>query len=252
MTKDEVFNSNQNSGVRPSEVTATSGSKFIGATFLYLTLALLVTFSVVGALGAVFRFAIYNGSEESFQTFIYIFFAALILYLPVMIWVHIAARRNGRTIGPAFFTYSIVMGALIAPVCVLFDFWTILIALGTTVLAFAVMALIAWTSKRNLSSLAVIGFGLLIGALLLSLFNVILYLVNPAAYSYLYALVSVLFFVAIILLTIFDLKNVKEIAMNGGAERNVAFMCALNLYVDFIYIFIRILRIIAIIMGNKR
>ena len=250
MTKDEVFGSNQNSGVRPSEVTATNGSKFIGAVFLYLTLALLVTFSVVGGMGALFRFALYDGSEESFQTFIYVFIAALILYLPVMIWVHIAARRNGKSIGVAFFIYSILMGALIAPVCVLFDFWTIMIALGTTVLAFGVMALIAWTSKKDMSKLAVIGFGLLIGALLLSLFNFILYLI--VGFEPLYWLVSFLFFIAIILITIFDLKNVQQIAMNGGAERNVAFLCALNLYVDFIYIFIRILRIIAIIMGNKR
>ena len=249
MTKDEVFGSNQ-SGIRPSEVTTESGSKFIGATFLYLTLALLVTFTVVGAMGALFRFALYDGSEESFMTFVYVFIGALILYLPVMIWVHIGARRNGKSLGVAFFTYSIVMGALIAPVCVLFDFWTILIALGTTVLAFSVMALIAWTSKKNMSTLAVVGFGLLIGALVLSLFNFILYLF--VGFEPLYWLVSFLFFIAIILITIFDLNNVKQIAMNGGAERNVAFMCALNLYVDFIYIFIRILRIIAIIMGNKR
>ena len=250
MTKDEVFGTNQNAGVKPSEVTASSGSKFIGAVFLYLTLALLVTFSVVGAMGALFRFALYDGSEESFMTFVYVFIGALVLYLPVMIWVHIAARRNGKSLGVAFFVYSILMGALIAPVCVLFDFWTILIALGTTCLAFAIMALIAWTSKKNMSTLAVVGFGLLIGALILSLFNFILYLF--VGFEPLYWLVSFLFFIAIILITIFDLNNVKQIAMNGGAERNVAFMCALNLYVDFIYIFIRILRIIAIIMGNKR
>ena len=250
MTKDEVFGTNQNVGVKPSEVTAANGSKFIGAVFLYLTLALLVTFSVVGAMGALFRFALYDGSEESFMTFIYVFIGALILYLPVMIWVHIAARRNGKSLGVAFFTYSIVIGALIAPVCVLFDFWTILIALGTTCLAFAIMALIAWTSKKNMSTLAVVGLGLLIGALILSLFNFILYLI--VGFEPLYWIVSFLFFIAIILLTIFDLNNVKQIAMNGGGERNVAFMCALNLYVDFIYIFIRILRIIAIIMGNKR
>ena len=250
MTKDEVFGTNQNVGIKPSEVTASSGSKFIGAVFLYLTLALLVTFSVVGAMGALFRFALYDGSEESFMTFVYVFIGALVLYLPVMIWVHIAARRNGKSLGVAFFVYSILMGALIAPVCVLFDFWTILIALGTTCLAFAIMALIAWTSKKNMSTLAVVGFGLLIGALILSLFNFILYLI--VGFEPLYWIVSFLFFIAIILLTIFDLNNVKQIAMNGGGERNIAFMCALNLYVDFIYIFIRILRIIAIIMGNKR
>ena len=249
MARDQVYgNTNR---VRPSEVSVESGSKFIGATFLYMTIALLITFSIVGGLGALFKFALFNENEDYLQTFLYIFFAALVLYIPVMIWVHIAARRNGRTVGPAFFTYSILMGVLIAPICIVFDFWTILIALGTTVLAFAVMAIIAWTSKRDLSILAIIGFGLMMGALLLSLFNFVLSIFLPT-YNLLYAVVSGLFFIAILLITVFDLNNVKRIAMDGGATRNVAFLCALNLYVDFIYIFIRMLRLIAMIFGNRR
>ena len=251
MTKDQVFGTNHNSvGVKPSEVTVESGSKFIGAVFFYMALALLVTFAVTGGMGALFRFAIYDGSEQSAQAFLMFFIGALILYIPVMIWVHIAARRNGKSVPVAFFVYSILMGVIISPICVVFDFWTILIALGTTVLAFAVMALIAWTTKKNLSGFAVVGFGLLIGALVLSLFNFILYLI--VGFEPLYWLVSFLFFVAIIILTIVDLNNVKRIAMSGGASKNIAFMCALNLYVDFIYIFIRILRFVAIILGNKR
>ena len=252
MARDQVY-SNQ-SKVRPSEVTAMDGSKFIGATFLYLTLALIITFGVVGLMGGIFARTLYSAevSDETLRIFLTIFIAALVLYIPVMIWVHIAARRGGRTVGPAFFTYSIVMGVLIAPVCIVFDFWTILIALGTTVLAFATMALIAWTSKRNLSSLAVIGFGLMIGALLLSLLNFVFYLIAPGIYQLTYALVSGLFFIAIILITIFDLNRVKNIAVNGDGTKNLAFLCALNLYVDFIYIFLRILRFVALIFGNRR
>ena len=251
MARDQVY-SNQ-SKVRPSEVTAMDGSKFIGATFLYLTLALIITFGVVGLMGGIFARAFETLDDEAaLRTFLTIFIAALVLYIPVLIWVHIAARRNGRTVGPAFFTYSIVMGVLIAPVCIVFDFWTILIALGTTVFAFATMALIAWTTKRNLSGIAVVAFGLMIGALLLSLLNFIFYLIAPGVYQLTYALVSGLFFVAIILITIFDLNRVKNIAMNGDGTRNLAFLCALNLYVDFIYIFLRILRFVALIFGNRR
>ena len=251
MAKDQVY-SNQ-SRVKPSEVTAMDGSKFIGATFLYLTFALLITFGVVGLMGGIFARAFATLDDEAaLRTFLTIFIAALVLYIPIMIWVHIAARRGGRTVGPAFFVYSIVMGVLISPVCIVYSFWTILIALGTTVLAFATMALIAWTSKRNLSTLAVIGFGLMMGALLLSLLNFVFYLIAPGIYEITYALVSGLFFVAIILITIFDLNRVKQIAMNGDGTRNLAFLCALNLYVDFIYIFLRILRFVALIFGNRR
>ena len=142
------------------------------------------------------------------------------------------------------------MGVLLSPIA-LYDFYVLLVSFGSTCLAFAVMALIAWTSKKNLSSLAVIGMGLLFGALILSLVNLIFYFVAPATYTILYAAVSAIFFIAIILLTIVDLKRVKEIANSGMATKNLAMLCALNLYVDFIYIFIRILRIVAIIFANR-
>ena len=252
MTKDEVFGSNQpNSSVRPSEVTAESGSKFIGAVFLYLTFALLITFAVVGGLGALISLNA-DTITGNIETYLTIYIIALIAYIPILIWVHIAARRNGRSVGVGFFVYSIVMGVLISPICLVLPIGTVILALGTTVLAFAVMALIAWTSKKNLSNLAVIGFGLLIGALIISLFNFIFYLVAPGIYNILYLVVSAIFFIAIILITIFDLKNVQQIAMSGNATKNIAFVCALNLYVDFIYIFIRILYLIAMLLGNKR
>lgn len=249
MTKDQVYGKTSQR-VRPSEVTAQSGSKFIGATFLYMTLALILTFGVVAGLGSVLKFGLYNGSAFELETFLYFFIGALILYIPVMIWVHIAACRNGRTVGPAFFTYSIVMGVLLSPIA-LYDPWIVMISLGSTVLAFAVMALIAWTSKKNMSTLAIIGSGLLFGGLILALVNLLLSFFW-SGFSYIYPLISIIFFVAIILLTIVDLKRVQQIAQSGYGTKNLAMLCALNLYVDFIYIFIRILRIVAVIFANRR
>lgn len=241
----------QNSRVNSNESTVLTGTKFIGATFLYFTIALLVTFAVVAGLGFLLSA---NGeaitSEANLKTFLTLYIVAIIAYIPILIWVHIAARRNGRSVGVGFFVYSIVLGVIIAPAVLLVPIEAVLIAFGSTVLAFAIMALIAWTSKRDLSGLAVVGFGLIIGTFILSITNLIFFFI--VGFEPLYWLVSFLFFIAIILFTIFDLKRVQQIALNGGAERSVAFVCALNLYVDFIYIFIRLLRIVAMIMGNRR
>ncbi|MBR4377752.1 MAG: Bax inhibitor-1 family protein [Bacilli bacterium] len=241
----------QNSRVSDNERAVLTGTKFIGATFLYFALALLVTFAVVAGLGFLLSA---NGdaitSEANLSTFLAIYIGAIIAYIPILIWVHIAARRNGRSVGVGFFVYSIVLGVIIAPAVLLVPIEAVLIAFGSTVLAFAIMALIAWTSKKDLSGLAVVGFGLIIGAFILSITNLIFYLI--VGFEPLYWLVSFLFFIAIILFTLFDLKQVQQIALNGGAERSVAFICALNLYVDFIYIFIRLLRIVVMIMGNRR
>ena len=248
MARQETF---QNTRVRTDEANVLQGTKFIGATFLYFAIALLVTFAVVAGLGFLLSF---NGdtitSEANLSTFLTIYILAIIAYIPVLIWVHIAARRNGKSVGVGFFVYSILLGVIIAPAVLLVPIEAVLIAFGSTVLAFAIMALIAWTTKKDLSGLAVVGFGLIIGAFILSLVNFIFYLF--VGFEPLYWLVSFLFFIAIILFTLFDLKRVQQIAMDGGAERSVAFVCALNLYVDFIYIFIRLLRIVVMIMGNRR
>ena len=249
MTKDQVY-SNTSNKVRPSEVTVQSGSKFIGATFLYMAIALFITFAVVGGLGAFLRYSLLKESAEDLTTFLYLFIGALVLYIPIMIWVHIAACRQGKTVGPAFFAYSIVMGVLISPIA-LYDLWVLIISFGSTCLAFASMALIAWTTKKNLSSLAVVGLGLLVGGMILALVNLLLSFFW-SGFSFIYPLISVIFFVAIILLTIVDLKRVKDIANSGVATKNMAMLCALNLYVDFIYIFLRILRIVAVIFANRR
>lgn len=246
MTKDQVYSSRQEH-IRPSEVTDVNGSKFIGATFLYLTLALVITFAVIGGLGAVLRYAIYNNNSQGMEIVGRFFIGGLIAYIPVMIWVHVAACRQGKTVGPAFFAYSIVMGILLSPICLL-DMWTIIISFGATCLSFAVMALIAWTTKRNLSGLAIFGMSLLIGAFVLSLFNFIIYLF--VGFEPLYWLVSFLFFFAILILTVVDLNHVKKIAQSGIGTKNLAIWCALNLYVDFIYIFIRILAIVASIRNK--
>jgi len=54
------------------------------------------------------------------------------------------------------------------------------------------------------------------------------------------------------LITIFDVWRVKKIAQRGEQTNNVALFCAFNLYVDFIYIFIRVLSFVASIYGRRR
>ena len=234
MEKSEVFGSK----TKISEVTVSSGSKFIGATFLYLALALVVTFATSSILALIF-----NLSAVGAESVVTLLIVALVAYIPVMLWVNFSCLASGKTLGPAFFTYSIVMGFLISPLIIVVDFASIAIALGVTALAFGLMSLIAFNTKKDLTALSVFALGLLSGLCILFLVNFIVFLI--VGFEPFYLTLSVGFFVVILLLTVCDLNHVKRMAVNGGASKNVALMCALNLYVDFIYIFIRLLAIIA-------
>lgn len=243
MTKEQAFKNR----VRPSEVSVDSGSRFIGATFLYMLIALAITGVVSGICGYLLQSFVFNNDATGANAFVIVFFISLILYLPTLLWVQFSAIRNGKTMWPAYIIYSVIMGIFISTFTAFIEFYVIAVSFGLTCLAFAVMALIAWGTKKNLSTLSIIASGLISGALMIWLFYWLFSLITLNSFDSLMIpmIVSYVFFIAIILITIVDLNNVKRIAMNGGAAKNVALLCALNLYVDFIYIFIRLLSIVA-------
>ena len=116
------------------------------------------------------------------------------------------------------------------------------------------MALIAWNSKRNLSYLSFVAYGLLTSICLISLLSLFLYLFSPTYPILLTALVSLGYFVFVILITTVDLYRIRSIAARGEASSNLALVCAFSLYTDFVYIFIRLLYFlvrIAAIFGRR-
>lgn len=240
MTKDEVLGRKS----RPSEVGVNEGSKFIGATFLYMFLAIAITGVVAAVLGLVFEKLLYTTDPGTFsKAYAITLIVSLVLYIPTMIWCQFSALKNSKAMVPAYILYAVTMGVFVSTFTNFIPFSTIAVAFGSTCLAFGLMTLIAWFSKRNVNKLALIGSGLLMGSMLILCFNLILGLfidVSPVMW-----VISYVMLIAIILITIVDLRNVKEIAARGGAGSNVALLCALNLYVDFIYIFIRILALVA-------
>lgn len=240
MTKDEVLGRK----ARPSEVNVADGSKFIGATFLYMFLALAITGVVAFVLGLVFEKLFYTADRGTFnQAYATTLIVSLVLYIPTMIWCQISAIRNSKAMVPAYILYAITMGVFLSTFTNFIPFYEIAIAFGGTCLAFGLMTLIAWFSKRSVNTLALIGSGLLFGSVLMLAVNLIIGIwvdVTPVMW-----VISYVMLVAVILITVVDLRNVKDIAARGGAGTNVALLCGLTLYVDFIYIFIRLLALVA-------
>lgn len=150
-----------------------------------------------------------------------------------------------------FVLYSLVMGVFISSFTMFVPIAVIAISFGITSIVFGILALIGLTSKKDLSFLGLVALGIFFGAILVSLFNVIWSLFLPG-FQPLYWVVSFAIFGAMMLITIFDVWRVKKIAQRGEQTTNVALFCAFNLYVDFIYIFIRILGFVASIYGRRR
>ena len=102
-------------------------------------------------------------------------------------------------------------------------------------------AVYGWVTKRDLTVVGQIAFFVLLGLILTMIVNIFL---GSSTVEYLISAVGVLVFTA---LTAYDLQKIKQTAAmatgQGEAERKAAIFGALALYLDFINMFMFILRL---------
>jgi len=231
------------------------GSKFLGTVFFYLFIALAITALVAGLTGYVFTnlFPITYGEfvVENATSYLKLLIGSAVAYFILIIWINFFAFRGKGPLVLPFILYTVVVGILLSSMTMFVPIELIGVSLGITCLAFGLMFLIGYFSKRDLGFLPLVIFGLLLGSLLIALFNFIWQLFFPNFQVY-YWLVSYGMFFMVILITIYDMYRIRKIQQSGAYSNNVAFYCAFNLYVDFIYIFVRILTLVIRIYSKSR
>jgi FtsH-binding integral membrane protein len=108
------------------------------------------------------------------------------------------------------------------------------------------MALVGYTTKRDLSKMGSILFMALIGLVIASMVNIF---THSSVLTTIISYVGVLIFVG---LTAWDSQRIKEMLLMqedaGETAQKVALLGALTLYLDFVNLFIYLLRI----FGNSR
>lgn len=248
-----------------SQVQPSSKSKFASAVFLYVFIGLLITAVVAAALGFIFtnvfpvayveqgsgQIVVDPTTQANFNVYLGLMIGSGIAYIILMIWIMVATFRNKGNLAVPFTLYAIVMGVLISSFVLFIRIELIAISFGITCVVFGSMFCIGWFSKRDLSVIGMIASGLLLGGLLMCAFNLIWMFVSPKTFTVMNWVVSFVFLIAIMLITIIDVARIKHIQESGEGSRNLALYCAFNLYVDFIYIFLRVLAFVARIYNNK-
>ena len=111
---------------------------------------------------------------------------------------------------------------------------------------FGAMSLIGYTTKTDLTSMGKILMMALVGLIIASVVNMFL---GSAGLDYIMSYVGVLIFVG---LTAYDTQKIKNLVIGSGvsgeAGQKIALLGALTLYLDFINLFIYLLRI----FGSRR
>lgn len=140
-----------------------------------------------------------------------------------------------------FVVYSVLNGALLSFIFMVYTQTAITEVFFITAGTFGAMAFIGSTTKRDLTKLGGILFMALIGLIIASVVN---FFVQSNTLDLIVSYVGVLIFVG---LTAWDAQQIKRmLAMApdaGEGAQKIALLGALNLYLDFINLFLYLLRI---------
>ena len=218
--------------------------------FFYMFVGLAITTAVSFGVGYTFILAARNGATASTLSNAYfgVMISSAIALIVMSFVITFVTLRGKHSIAVPAIIYCVLMGVLLSSFTILLEgnYWLLGMAFGITAGIFLLMTLIAVLSKGNMSPLLMLGMGLFIGAGILALVNWIV------GSSTIYWIVSFALFAAMMFITIFDIWNIKKICEKGAMSNNLALYCAFTLYVDFIYILIRVIYFLIIIFGSRR
>lgn len=146
-----------------------------------------------------------------------------------------------------FMLYSALTGLTLSSIFIAYTYSSIASTFIVTAGMFGAMSLYGYTTKRDLTGIGKMLFMALIGIVLASLVNIWLKS-TPLMWAVTY--IGVVVFVG---LTAYDTQKLKAIGeqidtRDSGNLRKYAILGALTLYLDFINLFLMLLRI----MGNRR
>ncbi|HTJ64441.1 MAG TPA: Bax inhibitor-1/YccA family protein [Alphaproteobacteria bacterium] len=144
-----------------------------------------------------------------------------------------------------FYGFSVAMGLSLSTIFLVYTGGSIAQVFFISAATFLGMSLYGYTTKADLTSWGSFGIMAVFGIILASLVNMFL---HSAGMGFAISVIGVIAFTA---LTAYDTQKIKEqYSESWGAESNgkLALMGALNLYLDFINLFMMLLRL----LGNRR
>ncbi len=172
---------------------------------------------------------------------VWILFLAEILLVVNLSWR--LTKLSPAAAAASFLIFSLLNGLSLSGIAFVYTRASIAQAFIVGAGMFGAMALFGAVTKRDLTSWGSFFFMGLIGILLIGFINIFLH--SPAL-SFAFSAIGVLVFVG---LTAYDAQTIKRMAtVSGPMRENVAIIGALRLYLDFINLFLMLLRL----FGRRR
>ena len=176
-----------------------------------------------------------------------LFYGLLIAELALVIGVSAAINRLSLlTATLMFLLYSVINGATLSIIFLIYQLSSIATVFFITAGTFGTMAVIGYTTKKDLSSIGRILLMALIGIIIATVVNIF---IKSDALTMILSYIGVLVFVG---LTAYDSQKIKQMLLQATdvdeGTKKIALLGALTLYLDFVNLFLYLLRI----FGKRR
>ncbi len=224
--------------------TSALAKAFINTVFTYMGIGLAISSIVAYIFGTDMSYMQLLVTETGMSTLGYIVMFAPIGFVLIM---SLGFQKFSSTaLLGLFLVYSFVMGMSLSFIFMVYTMGSIYQTFGVAAVTFGVMAVLGYTTKTDLTKFGSILMMALIGIIIASLINMFL---RSSGMDYIISFLGVLIFTG---LTAYDVQKLKRIGsgVEYGAEgtTKLAIMGALTLYLDFINLFLFLLRF----MGNRK
>lgn len=205
-------------------------NKIFSKIFFWMFVGLAITFGV-GYYVSLNENMLYN----VFSSY-YIFL--IIAEIGVVIWLSARIRKMKPTTAKVLFClYSFITGLTFSSIFVVYQITSIVFVFGITAIIFLIFALIGYFTKMDLTKIGTYLFMILLGVIICSIINIF---VGSKTFDLGITIVCLIVF---IVYTAYDIQIIKRNLYNITEEDNLAIYGALQLYLDFINIFLRLLQL---------
>lgn len=163
--------------------------------------------------------------------------------LVVLLFSFLFKKLPPMVVGILFFVYAMLNGVTLSTIFVLFDLSSIVWLFVVSALLFAGMAFYGYKTSKDLSNWKTLLFGILIAGIIVSLIN--LFIGNSVLDIIIDWVILFVFFG----ITAYDMNKIKALQEDETLDQSKLHIYgAMELYLDFINIFIRILSL----FGKRR
>lgn len=222
---------------QPMERSGETLSRYTAQAFLWMALGLLVTFGV-SIVGYVTLLPLYILAINEYALIV-------LTVLELIVVIVLSAKLHSMPIGAAralFLVYALLNGVVFSTYFFLFELSSMVLAFGAAALYFGVMAAVGYFAKVDFSRIRNLLFGGLIFLVVFGLLS--MFIPALAMFDRIVCLAGIAIFM---LYTAYDTQKIKAFYYGFQGDdamlAKASIISALNLYLDFINLFLFLLRI---------